>query len=51
MNLNDQTAMALGSTLQRERRIVLDIGYCSCFLSVILVGNITFVGLIAGHIV
>ena len=51
MNLNDQTAMALGLHLQRERRIVLILATALASLSVILVGNITFVGLIAGHIV
>ena len=51
MNLNDQTAMALGLHLQRERRIVLVLATALASLSVILVGNITFVGLIAGHIV
>ncbi|HEM4745282.1 TPA: iron ABC transporter permease [Streptococcus suis] len=51
MNLNDQTAMALGLHLQRERRITLILAIALASLSVILVGNITFVGLIAGHIV
>lgn len=50
MNLNDQTAMALGLHLQRERLITLSLATALAALSVILVGNITFVGLIAGHI-
>ena len=50
MNLNDQTAMALGLHLQRERLLTLTLATALAALSVILVGNITFVGLIAGHI-
>ncbi|MDO5078664.1 MAG: iron ABC transporter permease [Streptococcus minor] len=50
MNLNDQTAMALGLQLQKERMIVLMLATALAALSVVLVGNITFVGLIAGHI-
>ena len=50
MNLNDQTAMALGLQLQRERLTTLMLATALGALSVVLVGNITFVGLIAGHI-
>lgn len=51
MNLNDQTAMALGLNLQKERLLTLFLATALAALSVVLVGNITFVGLIAGHIV
>lgn len=50
MNLNDQTAMALGLQLQKERLLTLMLATALGALSVVLVGNITFVGLIAGHI-
>lgn len=50
MNLNDQTAMALGLHLQKERLITLMLATALAAISVVLVGNITFVGLIAGHI-
>ena len=50
MNLNDQTAMALGLHLQKERLVTLVLATALGALSVVLVGNITFVGLIAGHI-
>ncbi len=50
MNLNDQTAMALGLHLQKERLITLGLATALASLSVVLVGNITFVGLVSGHI-
>lgn len=50
MNLNDQTAMALGLQLQKERLITLGLATTLASLSVVLVGNITFVGLVSGHI-
>lgn len=50
MNLNDHTALALGLRLQKERLITLMLATSLAALSVILVGNITFIGLIAGHI-
>lgn len=50
MNLNDQTAMALGLRLQKERFTILFLSTSLAALSVVLVGNITFVGLISGHI-
>lgn len=50
MNLNDETALALGLNLQRERLISLILATSLSALSVILVGNITFIGLVAGHI-
>ncbi|MEX2783788.1 FecCD family ABC transporter permease [Streptococcus sp. H49] len=50
MNLNEQTALALGLQLQRERLYTLILSTALAAFSVILVGNITFVGLVAGHI-
>ncbi|BAQ23710.1 FecCD family ABC transporter permease [Streptococcus troglodytae] len=50
MNLNDHTALALGLRLQKERLITLTLATSLAALSVILVGNITFIGLVAGHI-
>lgn len=51
MALNEQTALALGLNLQRERLITLGLATALASLSVVLVGNITFIGLLAGHIV
>lgn len=50
MTLNEQTATALGLNLQKERLITLLLSTSLASLSVIMVGNITFVGLISGHI-
>ena len=50
MNLNDHTALALGLHLQKERLISLILATSLAAFSVILVGNITFIGLVAGHI-
>ncbi len=50
MNLNEQTALALGLNLQRERFVTLVLATGLSALSVVLVGNITFAGLVAGHI-
>ncbi|RFU50757.1 FecCD family ABC transporter permease [Streptococcus chenjunshii] len=50
MNLNEQTALALGLQLQKERLYILMLSTALAAFSVILVGNITFVGLVAGHI-
>lgn len=50
MALNEQTALALGLRLQRERLITLSLATALASLSVVLIGNITFVGLVAGHI-
>lgn len=50
MNLNEQTALALGLNLQRERLYTLILSTALASLSVVLVGNITFVGLVSGHI-
>lgn len=50
MNLNEHTALALGLHLKKERGIILILSTALASLSVVLVGNITFVGLVAGHI-
>lgn len=50
LNLNDQAAKGLGINLPRERFTILFLSTCLAALSVILVGNITFVGLVSGHI-
>lgn len=50
MGLNEQTALALGLNLQRERLLTLLLATSLAAVSLVLVGNITFVGLIAGHI-
>ncbi|MGT2926827.1 FecCD family ABC transporter permease [Streptococcus cuniculipharyngis] len=49
MTLNEHTATALGLNLKKERLIILFLATALSAISVILVGNITFVGLIAGH--
>lgn len=50
MTLNEQTSLALGLNLQKERVITLILATSLASISLILVGNITFVGLVAGHI-
>ncbi|MGT2906843.1 FecCD family ABC transporter permease [Streptococcus dentiloxodontae] len=50
MNLNEQTALALGLNLQKERLITLMLSTVLAAFSVVIIGNITFVGLVAGHI-
>lgn len=49
MTLNEHTATALGLNLKKQRLVVLFLASSLAAISVILVGNITFVGLIAGH--
>lgn len=49
MNLNEYTATALGLNLKKQRLLILFLATSLAAISVILVGNITFVGLIAGH--
>ncbi|HEL0021735.1 TPA: iron ABC transporter permease [Streptococcus equi subsp. zooepidemicus] len=49
MALNDEASMALGFKLHQYCTIVLALSAILSALSVILVGNITFIGLIAGH--
>ncbi|MEQ9763074.1 iron ABC transporter permease [Streptococcus sp. ZJ151] len=50
MNLNEQTALALGLDLHKERVVMLVLSTALASLSVVLIGNITFIGLVAGHI-
>ena len=50
MALNEQTALALGLDLKRERLITIILSTALAALSVVMIGNITFVGLVAGHI-
>ncbi|MGT2832600.1 FecCD family ABC transporter permease [Streptococcus halotolerans] len=50
MNLNEQTALTLGLDLHKERVVVLFLSTALASLSVVLIGNITFIGLVAGHI-
>lgn len=48
--LQEENALALGMDIQKERLTLLVLSTCLTALSVLLVGNITFVGLVAGHI-
>lgn len=48
--LSDDMATALGMNVQRERKIILALATCLAAISVTLIGNITFIGLIAGHV-
>lgn len=48
--LPEESTIALGSHIQKERLALLVLSTCLTALSVLLVGNITFVGLVAGHI-
>ena len=50
MALNEQTALAQGIDLKRERLITIILSTALAALSVVMIGNITFVGLVAGHI-
>lgn len=50
MTLNEESALALGLHLKRERFYILVLATALAAISVVLVGNITFVGLLAGHI-
>lgn len=50
MTLNEESALALGLHLKRERFYILVLATALSAISVVLVGNITFVGLLAGHI-
>lgn len=47
--LNDYTALALGLHLAKERRTTLILATSLAALSVVLVGNIAFIGLLAGN--
>ncbi|MGC4440075.1 iron chelate uptake ABC transporter family permease subunit, partial [Streptococcus suis] len=44
MALNEQTALALGLDLKRERLITIILSTALAALSVVMIGNITFVG-------
>lgn len=50
LSLNEQTAISLGLSLQRERFITLVLATALASISLVLVGNITFIGLVTGHI-
>lgn len=50
MDLNEHTAIALGLNLQKQRLIVLVLSTALSSISVVLLGNMTFIGLVAGHI-
>ncbi|KAF1174031.1 ferrichrome ABC transporter permease [Streptococcus agalactiae] len=50
MNLNEQTALALGLHLKKERIYTLMLTSSLAAISVVLIGNITFIGLLAGHL-
>lgn len=50
MNLNEQTALALGLHLKKERIYTLMLASSLAAISVVLIGNITFIGLLAGHL-
>lgn len=50
LSLSDQTAQALGLHLPKIRLQVLVLSTALAALSVVLVGNITFVGLVSGHL-
>lgn len=48
--LNPQSAMAVGLNVERLRIVSLCLATALASMSVVLVGNITFIGLIAGHL-
>lgn len=50
MGLSEETALGLGLNLRRERELALLLASCLAALSVILIGNIAFIGLMAGHL-
>lgn len=50
MNLSDDTAIGLGLALNAQRLVTLALATALASLSVLLVGNISFIGLMAGHI-
>lgn len=50
LSFSDETALSLGFSLKKERIITLVLSTSLAALSVLLLGNITFVGLICGHI-
>ncbi|PIO79083.1 FecCD family ABC transporter permease [Streptococcus parauberis] len=50
LSFNEETATSLGLSLKKERLITLILSTSLAALSVLLLGNISFVGLICGHI-
>ncbi|MGT2757007.1 FecCD family ABC transporter permease [Streptococcus ovuberis] len=50
LSLHEQTALALGLDVPKERLRVLVLATGLAALSVVLVGNVTFVGLVSGHV-
>ncbi|SQF66400.1 FecCD family ABC transporter permease [Streptococcus dysgalactiae] len=49
MTLSDDTAIGLGLALNAQRLVTLALATALAALSVLLVGNISFIGLMAGH--
>ncbi|EHI70132.1 FecCD family ABC transporter permease [Streptococcus ictaluri] len=49
MTLSDETSLSLGFPLKQSRQICLLLATALAALSVLLIGNITFIGLMAGH--
>ncbi|MGT2867502.1 FecCD family ABC transporter permease [Streptococcus dysgalactiae subsp. equisimilis] len=49
MTLSDDTAIGLGLSLNAQRLVTLALATALAALSVLLVGNISFIGLMAGH--
>lgn len=49
MTLSDDTAIGLGLALNAQRLVTLALATALASLSVLLVGNISFIGLMAGH--
>ncbi|MGG6796888.1 UNVERIFIED_CONTAM: iron ABC transporter permease [Streptococcus canis] len=49
MSLSDDTAIGLGLTLNKQRFLILTLATALAALSVLLVGNISFIGLMASH--
>ncbi|EFW88794.1 iron chelate uptake ABC transporter, FeCT family, permease protein [Streptococcus equinus ATCC 9812] len=50
MMFSEETTIALGINIKKERLVLLILSTALASLSVILVGNITFIGLLSGHI-
>lgn len=50
LGLNEQTAQGVGLPLKQARIIILALSTALAALSVVLAGNIGFIGLVAGHI-
>ncbi len=50
LTLSDQSAISLGMDIKKEKTMVLWLATALAAISVTLVGNITFIGLLAGHL-